>query len=87
MILNAIKKVALAITPASVAAASVSTQTFSTAYVGSGSFVAGIIPPADPGVGVSAFGVSEGNITLVFSNPTATAIVPAAGTWEFLILE
>lgn len=75
------------ITPASVAAASALDQVFAVAGLKVGDFVSIVAPAITPGVVATGARVTIDNaLTVTFVNPTAGALVPAAGAYKLLIV-
>ena len=80
-------KVAASFTPASVAAAITANQTVNVAGVLPGDAIFVTPPSITAGVApVAAFCATAGVVTVVFSNNTAGALVPAAGNYVFSVM-
>ena len=71
---------------ASVAAASVAEQALTVTGVKDGDRCLAITPPTGIGVGIGFYRVTDNDeITVQLVNPTAGAVDPASGTWEFVV--
>lgn len=80
--------VALTLTPASVGIATVAKQSLSVAGLVVGDSVIPLANPITNAVALTGADViAPGLLRLTFTNPTAGALVPTAGTYTFLVIK
>ena len=78
--------ISLAVTPASVAAATVAEQSFALAGLAVSDVVYVSMPAVASAVAIVNARVSAaGTLTVAYVNPTAGALVPAAGTYQVVV--
>lgn len=84
--LNKLQIVSASLTPAEVAATAAIEQTFTVAGVKAGDLVAVTAPGTTAGIGIGAARATADNtVGIHFSNPTAGALTPPAGSYVFLV--
>lgn len=71
--------------PASVAANTTAEEAFAVSGVAATDYLIGITPPAALGMAVHGYVSAANQVTLVFTNGTASPVDDAAATWRFFV--